>query len=191
MPLLSDVVGIFLGPVAVLITNWQFLGCVTVCHIQWDIGTNADPHTAHVRLLVQNLFSVCGAMMQEQTSARDFLCPVWKCQSLSLKNINFCKFILWDSVSRGCLWRVSFCLLLAALVRLLRHCSKWTDVIYVKWICFEAKRSEGSYGEVTGDKCTMLIMVTLYWGYLIVLWLFHLVCVLYCGWYIIYIYIYI
>jgi hypothetical protein len=30
-------------------------------------------------------------------------------------------------------------------------------------------------------KCTMCLMVTLYWGYLIVLWLFHLVCILYCG----------
>jgi len=27
----------------------------------------------------------------------------------------------------------------------------------------------------------MHIMVTLYWGYLTVLWLFHLVCILYCG----------
>ena len=30
-------------------------------------------------------------------------------------------------------------------------------------------------------KCTMCLRVTLYWGYLIVLWLFHLVCILYCG----------
>jgi hypothetical protein len=45
---------------------------------------------------------------------------------------------------------------------------KWSEV---KW----------SYGEVLGDKSTMHIRVTLYWGYLIVLWLFHLVCILYCG----------
>jgi hypothetical protein len=31
-----------------------------------------------------------------------------------------------------------------------------------------------------GDKSTMYFRVTLYWGYLIVLWLFHLVCILYC-----------
>ena len=50
---------------------------------------------------------------------------------------------------------------------------EWTDVNYVKW-------SEASYGEVLGDNSTMYIRVTLYWGYLIVLWLFHLVCILYC-----------
>jgi len=38
-----------------------------------------------------------------------------------------------------------------------------------------------SYIEVLGDKITMRISVTLYWGYLIVLWLFYLVCILYCG----------
>jgi hypothetical protein len=32
-----------------------------------------------------------------------------------------------------------------------------------------------------GDKSAMYITVTLYWGYLIVLCLFHLVCILYCG----------
>jgi len=37
--------------------------------------------------------------------------------------------------------------------------------IYVKWICFEVK---WSYGEIT-----MYIRVALYWGYLIVLWLFQ------------------
>jgi len=36
------------------------------------------------------------------------------------------------------------------------------------------KRSEVSYGEGVGDKSAMYIRVTLYWGYLIVLWLFHL-----------------
>ena len=38
-----------------------------------------------------------------------------------------------------------------------------------------------SYGEVLGDISTMYISVTLYWGYLIVLWIFNLVCTLYCG----------
>jgi len=37
------------------------------------------------------------------------------------------------------------------------------------------------YGEVLGDKSTMHISVPLYWGYWIVLWLFHLVCILCCG----------
>jgi hypothetical protein len=59
----------------------------------------------------------------------------------------------------------------------------WTDVIYVKCFCFEFKWSEVSYGEVLGDKSTIHIMVTLYWDYLIVLWIFHLVCILYCGWF--------
>ena len=39
---------------------------------------------------------------------------------------------------------------------------KWSD-----W-------SEVSYGEVVVDKGAMYIRVTLYWGYLIILWLFHL-----------------
>ena len=41
--------------------------------------------------------------------------------------------------------------------------------------------SEVSYGEVPWDKSTMYGRVTLFWGYLIVLWLFHLVCILHCG----------
>ena len=69
---------------------------------------------------------------------------------------------------------------------------EWTDVIYVKWFylkwcevqwCGVLWRhlcevilfwSEVSYDEVLGDKSTMYIRVTLCWGYLIVLWLFHL-----------------
>jgi hypothetical protein len=35
--------------------------------------------------------------------------------------------------------------------------------------------------KVLGDKSTLYIRVTLYWGYLILLWLFHLVRILYCG----------
>ena len=48
---------------------------------------------------------------------------------------------------------------------------EWTDVIYVKWFCFEVQWSEVSHVEVLGDKSTMHVRVTLYWGYLIVLWL--------------------
>ena len=58
---------------------------------------------------------------------------------------------------------------------------EWTDVVYVKWSCVELKWNEVIYGEVLGDKSTMHISVTVYWGYLVVLWLFHLVCILYCG----------
>jgi len=53
-----------------------------------------------------------------------------------------------------------------------------TDVIYVKWFCFEVK---WSYVEVLGDKSTRHIRLTLYWEYLIVLWLFYLVYILYCS----------
>ena len=49
------------------------------------------------------------------------------------------------------------------------------------WLSFEVKWSEVSYVAVLGDKSTMHIRVTLYWGYMIVLWLFYLVCILYCG----------
>jgi len=38
-----------------------------------------------------------------------------------------------------------------------------------------------SYREVLGDKSTMYIRVTYYWGYLTVLWLLHLLCILYCN----------
>jgi hypothetical protein len=63
----------------------------------------------------------------------------------------------------------------------------WSDVIYVKWFYFEVKWSwsetklsellkwsEVSYGEFLVDTGAMYIMVTLYWGNLIILWLFHL-----------------
>jgi len=49
--------------------------------------------------------------------------------------------------------------------------------ITVKWVTV----SEVSYGEVLVDKSTIYIRVTLYCGYLIVLWLFHLVWISYCG----------
>jgi len=49
------------------------------------------------------------------------------------------------------------------------------------WMVNVEMMRQVSYGEVLGDKSIMYIRVTLYWGYLIVLWLFHLVCILYCG----------
>ena len=57
---------------------------------------------------------------------------------------------------------------------------EWTDMIYVKWFYFGVKWIEMSYVEVLGDKSTMYIKATFYWGYLIVLWLFYLVSILYC-----------
>ena len=61
-------------------------------------------------------------------------------------------------------------------------------VIYVKWFYFEMKWV--SYGEVLGNKSDMYIRVTLYWGCLIIWWLFYLgiscmvvvvTCVVMCG----------
>jgi len=61
----------------------------------------------------------------------------------------------------------------------------WSELTWFMWGDFilKLKWSEVSYGEVLWDKSTMYtyLRVTLYWGYLIVLWLFHLVCILYCG----------
>jgi len=54
--------------------------------------------------------------------------------------------------------------------------SNWRDLCEVMLF-----GSEVSYGEVLEDKSTLYIMATLYWGYLIVLWLFHLVRILCCG----------
>ena len=56
---------------------------------------------------------------------------------------------------------------------------EWTDVIYVKWYCFEVKWREVRYDEVLGDKITLHIMVTLYWVYLIVF--FYLILCVYCN----------
>jgi hypothetical protein len=52
----------------------------------------------------------------------------------------------------------------------------WTDVIYVKRFYFEVKWSEllWIYCEFLGDKSALCIRMTLQWGYLIILWLFHL-----------------
>jgi len=57
----------------------------------------------------------------------------------------------------------------------------WSELTWFIWSDFILKWSEVSYSEVLGDKSVMYVRVTLYWGYLIVLWLFHLVCILYCG----------
>jgi hypothetical protein len=55
------------------------------------------------------------------------------------------------------------------------------EVVLFLWSDFVLKWSEVCYGEVLDDKSTMYIRVTLCWGYLIVLWLFHLVCIFYWG----------
>jgi hypothetical protein len=57
----------------------------------------------------------------------------------------------------------------------------WRGLCEVILFWSEVKWSEVSYGEFLGDKSALYIMVTWYWGCLIVLWLFHLVCILYCG----------
>jgi hypothetical protein len=56
---------------------------------------------------------------------------------------------------------------------------EWSDVIYVKWFCFEVKWSELKWS--SSRQKYPVLRATLYWGYLIVLWLFHLVCILCCG----------
>ena len=55
-------------------------------------------------------------------------------------------------------------------------------IIYVKWFCFEVQWSEvklwwSSWAKSTS---TMYIRVTLCWGYLFILWLYNLLCLLYC-----------
>jgi len=55
------------------------------------------------------------------------------------------------------------------------------DRVMFVWVIFTCLYAGRITGEVLGDKSTVYIRVTLYWGYLIVLWLFHLVCILYCG----------
>jgi len=62
----------------------------------------------------------------------------------------------------------------------------WSELTWYMWSDFvlklsEVKWIEVNYVEVLEDKSTMHIRVTLCWGYLIVLWLFYLVCILYCG----------
>jgi hypothetical protein len=64
----------------------------------------------------------------------------------------------------------------------------WRDLCEVilfwneeKWSEMNWSEVEWSYVEVLEYKSTMHIKVTLYSRYLIVLWLFRLVCILYCG----------
>ena len=57
----------------------------------------------------------------------------------------------------------------------------WSKLMWFMWSDFILKWSEVSYGEVFGDKNAMYIGVTSYWGYLIVLWLISVECILYCG----------
>ena len=62
-----------------------------------------------------------------------------------------------------------------------RYCSEILKDCHCCVFYFEGRWSEVSYVEVLRDKSTMYIRVTSYWGYLIVIWLFYLVCILYCG----------
>jgi hypothetical protein len=57
----------------------------------------------------------------------------------------------------------------------------WSELTLYMWSDFILKWSEVSYVEVLGDKSTVNIRVTLYWGNKIVLWIFYLICILYCG----------
>jgi len=50
----------------------------------------------------------------------------------------------------------------------------WSDFV------LKANEVKWSYVEVFKDKSNMHIKVTVYWGYLIVLLLFYLACILYC-----------
>ena len=50
----------------------------------------------------------------------------------------------------------------------------WSELMWFVWSDLILKWSQVSYGEVLGDKNAMYIRVTLYWGYLIILWLFNL-----------------
>jgi len=52
-----------------------------------------------------------------------------------------------------------------------RRSGMWSDFI-LKWT--EVKWREVSYVVILGDKIAMYITVNLYWGYVIILWLFHL-----------------
>jgi hypothetical protein len=57
------------------------------------------------------------------------------------------------------------------------------------WICISVRKGIISYIQLSDlfrrsqicIRVSIYIRVTLYWGYLIVLWLFCLVCILYCG----------
>ena len=57
----------------------------------------------------------------------------------------------------------------------------WSQLTWFMWSDFILKWNEVGYGEVLREKSAMYIRVTLYWGYLFIMWLFNLVCILYCG----------
>jgi len=50
----------------------------------------------------------------------------------------------------------------------------WSELMCFMWSYFILKWSEVRYGEVLRDKSAMYVRVNLYWGYLIILWLFNL-----------------
>ena len=58
-------------------------------------------------------------------------------------------------------------------VEMWRSVVMWSELMWFMWSDFILKWSEVSYGEVLRDISTIL-RVILHWGYLIILWLFHL-----------------
>jgi hypothetical protein len=126
------------------------------------------PHTSQWRFaeLGTGATSLLQFPMQEPTSIINFSYREMSLEGQCFVHNEIKSEVKWCNVSemKWCKWS---------------DVTKWSEVmstsevIWLKW-------SDVSYGEVFGDKCTLHIMVTLYWGYLIVLWLFHLVCILYC-----------
>jgi len=55
-----------------------------------------------------------------------------------------------------------------------------SELTWYMWSDFVLKWSEVSYVEVLGDRSAMYIRVTLYLGYLIILWPYGIVHMLYC-----------
>jgi len=82
-----------------------------------------------------------------------------------------CKVLNVRTVHRGRYWLRNVGLLwftTRRTLKWLRHWIRYVSVrqsnVYVKWFCFEVKWSEVNYVEVLGDKSTLYIKVTLYWG---------------------------
>ena len=134
MPLLSDVVK-FLSPIAVLSSNGQFFGFCHYC-IHWAIFSpfpapvpSLGLHTAHVRLLDPNLFSVDSELsVKNETRAFIGVGLLLSSREVSVAVCDKCLFVQVRFVRLCflcCLWRVSFCLQLAALACLFRHCSQF------------------------------------------------------------------
>jgi hypothetical protein len=84
---------------------------------------------------------------------------------------------LWVFGPKWCISQIchAFFLSLASYYPLFDRCNNMRQECKV-WSCWLY-----IYVEVLGDESTMHFRVTVYWGYLIVLWLFYLVCILYCG----------